>query len=98
MKAVIDRFEEEFAVILLGEGGIKLLIPKALLPPGAKEGHWLQIEMDEGAVKNISIDEQETAEVKMRIKDKLRRLRGGASLNEDPQEDPDEGTSGDEIF
>ncbi len=53
MKAVIDRFEGEFAVILFGEKEIKANFPRQLLPSGAKEGTWLKIdlELDQDATK-----------------------------------------------
>jgi hypothetical protein len=145
-KAVIDRFEEEYAVLLLDQGEEKLVILRSQLPQGAREGHWLQItfagqsaepqqesspadavesgeypsfgpDQDEslgtadepeqedlpdtsaGTARSVSaedlgasrslpeaaapeilsivIDEEETAQVKSRISDKLNRLRRG---------------------
>ena len=46
MKAVIDRFEGDFAVVLVGEEEIKMDIPRQLLPPGAREGSWLKIGLE----------------------------------------------------
>ncbi len=43
MKAVIDRFEGDFAIALFGDEEIKVDIPKKLLPPGALEGSWLTV-------------------------------------------------------
>lgn len=53
MKAVIDRFEGDFAVVLFGDEEIKVDIPNKLLPKGAKEGSWLNIifELDPDATK-----------------------------------------------
>jgi len=48
MKAVIDRFEGTYAVVLAGEEEIQLNIPRQELPAGAEEGSWLtmQFELD----------------------------------------------------
>lgn len=46
MKAVIDRFEEDYAVVLVGNDEVKVDIPKKLLPKGAQEGSWLTISME----------------------------------------------------
>lgn len=53
MHAVIDRFEGDLAVILVGDEEIKVNIPKKLLPKGAKEGSWLKVsfELDPDATK-----------------------------------------------
>ena len=53
MKAVIDRFEGEYAVILIGDKEIKVDLPRELLPPGAREGSWLNVtfELDPGGSK-----------------------------------------------
>ena len=47
-KAVIDRFEGNLAVLTLGEGDTTrtLNVPKKALPRHAKEGTWLQVELD----------------------------------------------------
>lgn len=92
VKAVIDRFEEEYAVLLLKDGEEKLIIPRESLPERAKEGHWLRLELEERRteegdsydsrpyVTGIELDEEETAVVKKRISDKLARLRRGDHL------------------
>ncbi len=67
MKAVIDRFEEDYAVVLFGENEIKVDIPKALLPEGAKEGSWLNI--------NFELDIKGEMKQRERIEDKLERLK-----------------------
>jgi len=43
MKGVIDRFEGQYAIVLIGKDEIRVEIPKVLLPVGAKEGSWLQV-------------------------------------------------------
>lgn len=76
-KAVIDRFEEEWAVLLIGEEERHVDVPREELPPGAQEGHWLRVELDDQQVVRIEIDEEETAQARGRIGDKLARLRRG---------------------
>ena len=46
MKAVIDRFEGDYAIVLFGDEEIKVDIPRKLLPPGAKEGSWLNVSFE----------------------------------------------------
>lgn len=79
-KAVIDRFEEDMAVLLVGEKERKVIAPRKNLPAGAKEGHWLKIEFDGEKLVNAIIDDEETSKVKERIAQKLERLRQGKHL------------------
>ncbi len=44
MKAVIDRFEGDYAIVLFGDDEIKVDLPSKLLPEGSKEGSWLQVD------------------------------------------------------
>lgn len=67
MKAVIDRFEEDYAVVLFGDEEIKVDIPRVLLPGEAEEGSWLKI--------SFELDEEETRRRKERIKDLLEKLK-----------------------
>ncbi len=46
MKAVIDRFENNHAIVLFGDDELKADIPRQLLPPGAKEGSWLNVSFE----------------------------------------------------
>ncbi len=46
MKAVIDRFEQSYAVVLVGDEEIRVDIPTKLLPPGTHEGSWLNIRFE----------------------------------------------------
>ena len=83
-KAVIDRFEEGFGVLIIGEGDNErhINVPKELLPKGAKEGHWLQVEMQGDQLVSAVIDKEETARARARIQEKLNRLRSGDYLGE----------------
>ncbi len=79
-KAVIDRFEEGQAVLLVGDQERKMVVPRKSLPRGVKEGHWLRVEVDREKLVSAVIDEEETAKVKQRIAEKLERLRRGEHL------------------
>jgi hypothetical protein len=85
--AIIDRFEEGFAVILLKEGDAKLVLERKKLPKKAKEGHWLLIDFEgeftEENIVDISIDEDETRNARIRIREKLEKLRRGDHLEEE---------------
>ena len=67
LKAVIDRFESDYAIVLFGEDEIKVDIPKALLPEGSKEGSWLNI--------NFELDVEGEIKQRERIEKKLDRLK-----------------------
>ncbi|MBV5347940.1 DUF3006 domain-containing protein [bacterium] len=80
MKAVIDRFEGEFAVLIVGEDEQRVNVLKKLLPKLSKEGSWLQVEIQDGEVVSAAMDKEETANAKQRIAEKLERLRRGDHL------------------
>ena len=66
MKAVIDRFEGDYAVVLFGDEEMKVDIPKVLLPEGSKEGSWMNV--------SFELDIKETKKRKDRIQTKLDKL------------------------
>jgi hypothetical protein len=84
IKAVIDRFEEDMAVILLVDDDQKLIVPREELPSDAAEGHWLILDFEDqpgqSPLLEANIDEEETEHVRKRISDKLNRLRRGDHL------------------
>ena len=67
MKAVIDRFEGDYAIVLFGDEETKVDFPKELLPEGSKEGSWLKM--------NFELDIEETKARKDRIQSKLEKLK-----------------------
>jgi len=77
VKAVVDRFEGNKAVILVGDEEEQLVVDRAQLPPDTREGHWLRVEVRDDILTRAEIDEEETARVKARIATKLDRLRRG---------------------
>lgn len=46
LKAVVDRFEENKAVLLLGKSETKIIFPKQYLPDSIKEGDFITIEIN----------------------------------------------------
>jgi hypothetical protein len=68
MKAVIDRFERELAVLLLGDKGeSKLNFPLSLLPAGCREGDILNISIERDVVG--------TDQAKERVTDRMEKLK-----------------------
>jgi len=80
MKVVIDRFEGDFAVLIAKEDERRLNVLKKLLPQQSKEGSWLQVDVQNGEVISAEMDEEETANAKQRIANKLALLRRGDHL------------------
>ena len=64
MKSIIDRFEEEYAVCELENGGT-INIPRKDLPPNVKVGM---------ALNGLEIDFEETEKIRIRIKGKMDKL------------------------
>jgi hypothetical protein len=79
-KAVIDRFEGGWAVLLVGESGRVVNAPRASLPRRAREGQWLLVELDGDEVVSAVVDWEETERARKRIEEKLERLRKGEHL------------------
>lgn len=75
-KAVIDHFDDDWAVLLLGEAGDRqVCILREELPPGAQAGDWLEVEMDGDRPVACRIDAEATARARERIEGKVERLR-----------------------
>jgi hypothetical protein len=90
-KAVIDRFEGKWAVLLLGDDEKPVSVPKKSLPRRVQAGQWLNVQLagQEGdEVVSAKVDPEETARMKKRIMDKLALLRSGAYLTEGTDEKP----------
>lgn len=69
MKAVIDRFEEDKAVLLVGEDeDVKVVFPKEYLPEEAEEGDYLSVD--------ISIDTEATEAARAEAEALLKELNG----------------------
>ena len=81
VQATIDRFEDNYAVLLLEEAQQPIDLPRQHLPTGAQPGDTLLLEMVEGEIIAAEIDEVTTAERARRIQEKLERLRRSEHLN-----------------
>lgn len=68
MKAVIDRFEGNYAVVLCGEQETPLAVPKMLLPEDAAEGDCLKLSFEP--------DPSETEKRREKARHLLNRLKG----------------------
>jgi len=68
MKAVIDRIEGDYAVVLFGDAEVQVDIPVGLLPEGVEEGSWLRV--------SFELDTEGTQGQKEKIKDMLDKLNG----------------------
>ena len=80
-KAMIDRFEGDLVVLLVGEEQDRLEVNKSILPMGAKEGDWLQVDVKDDRIFSVTADPEGTADAKKRILDKLGILREGKHKN-----------------
>jgi hypothetical protein len=70
MKAIIDRIEEDLAVVLVGElGELKLDIPLSFLPAGCKEGDVLKLSIERDPVATKQAREQ-TSDLMEKLKKK----------------------------
>ena len=90
-KAVIDRFEGKWAVLLLGDDEKSVSVPKKSLPRRVQAGQWLNVRLagqEGGEVVSAKVDPEETARMKKRIMDKLALLRSGAYLTEGTDQKP----------
>lgn len=68
MKSVIDIFEGNHAILLVGGNEIQLDVPRELLPDDAKEGDWLNIRFE--------LDRDETQRRRERVEGLLGNLKG----------------------
>ncbi len=81
-RAVIDRFEGELAVLIVGELRRPLDVPRHQLPRGVKAGVWLVVEVSDDVLVSAEIDWGVTEEARQRIQGKIERLRRGDHLKE----------------
>lgn len=80
VKAVVDRFEGDKAVVLVGEEEEALVVDRGKLPPETREGDWLKADVQDDVLLAAELDPEETANAQARIADKLERLRRGEQL------------------
>ncbi len=83
VSAVIDRFEGQYAVLRVGDAGAPRDVRRTALPRGARAGHWLRLALRGDEIIAIALDEAATAAARLRIAEKLARLRRGDHLKPD---------------
>jgi hypothetical protein len=66
VKAVVDRFENGYAVVLLGDEEIELAVARELLPQEVREGSWLRVRFE--------LDPEETKKQEARVRELLKKL------------------------
>lgn len=66
MQAVIDRFESDKVVLLLGDEEIQAIWPRSSLPSEAKEGDFLRV--------NIQVDIEATFAAKVEAENLLKQI------------------------
>lgn len=79
-QAMLDRFEGEIAVLLVGAAQRPLEVSRAHLPHDVREGQWLMVELHDDTIVRVTIDTEATAAAQQRIQEKLARLRRGEHL------------------
>jgi hypothetical protein len=66
IKAVVDRFEHDKAILLIGESEVSVVWPRTSLPSTVKEGDHLKLE--------IAIDKNSTADARLKAEQLLKSL------------------------
>ncbi len=76
-RAVIDRIvDETYAVLLVGDPPVReVSVEVSELPPGAREGHWLFVDLAGDRLEAADIDEEGTRRARSRVREKLGALR-----------------------
>jgi hypothetical protein len=81
-KAVIDRFEDDNAILIVGKNEAVYVVATASLPHGAVEGLWLMVEVEDNRVINAIIDEEETT----KVKERLARFKREGKIADNPKD------------
>lgn len=81
-KAVIDRIEDgKHAVLLLEPDEKEMLIQLERLPKGIKPGYWLEVTLQDGEIKYMTLLTEETEARERLLAEKMSLLRtSGSSL------------------
>ena len=79
-RAVVDRIEDENAILLVGDEQDRLIVPISDLPAGAKEGSWLEVDFADDRILSATLDLAATEAARQRIAEKLAKLRHGEGM------------------
>ncbi|MDX8045289.1 DUF3006 domain-containing protein [Gracilibacillus sp. S3-1-1] len=74
-QAVLDRIEDQQAIVLVGEQEQEYILAASALPTGATEGAILLVKIVSDSIEQIQLDQEKTNNAKARIKSKMSRLR-----------------------
>lgn len=79
-KGVLDRMENDQAIILLETIDQTLEVPKSSLPVGSQINMWFNIELIDQTYKIVSIDHQLTKSREQKSTDLINKLRNKGEL------------------
>ncbi len=65
-KAIVDRIEGSYAVLLIGSKKRSVYFPLQLMPKGAQKGTLLSVEFDGKELVKVTIDSSEAERVNKR--------------------------------
>jgi hypothetical protein len=74
IKASLDRFEGDYAVVYSNEDGTKFDVPAEMLS-GTRPGSRLKLHVEGVRILSIDVDSKTTSEARDRIRSKYERLR-----------------------
>jgi len=75
LKGVLDRIEDNVAVILVEEIKEQFTLPKEELPEHSEEGTWFSIKKEKGGFTIVQIDRELTKQKREKSLDLLSQLR-----------------------
>ena len=74
--AYLDRFtDNNLALILVESLQKEYHVSTSSLPTGSSEGSWLLVEIREGTIISLRLDETKTSDMKTDTKNRLQRLK-----------------------
>ncbi|MFL2099527.1 DUF3006 domain-containing protein [Desemzia sp. FAM 23991] len=75
MKGILDRFEEDKAVLLVEQLNKEWIVEVDRLPAGSKKGTWFTLDISGDEISSISVDQQLTEEKSQKINDLMQSIR-----------------------
>ena len=77
IKAVIEEIFKDKVVLLLGEEEKEVVVNKNQFAQlkDCKVGDWLDVKTEDGSIKHLELNHEETKKVKKRIEEKMEKLR-----------------------
>jgi hypothetical protein len=73
--ACIDRFEGEYAIVILIDKNKEFIVKKSILPKGTSEGDWLYVTVEKDLIIKMEINPKGKEYIKQRIQKKMDELR-----------------------